>query len=63
MNLPASERRNYKHFFDAFYQIIRKEGILYLWNGCIATICRTSAMNVGMMVTFDEVKEILNHKT
>lgn len=63
LNLPLSDRRNYRHIFEAFQRIARDEGVKSLWNGSIATICRTSAMNLGMMVTFDEAKERINHKT
>ncbi len=58
--LPKEQRRNYKHIFDALYRIIREEGFFTLWRGSAPTICRAMAMNLGMMTTYDEVKEFLN---
>jgi len=55
----VEERRNYKNVFDAFGRIIKEEGITSCWNGATPTICRAMALNVAMLVTYDEVKERL----
>jgi hypothetical protein len=39
--------------------IVINEGILALWTGGQITMLRACAMNVGMMVTYDEGKETL----
>jgi solute carrier family 25 oxoglutarate transporter 11 len=60
--LPEVERRNYKNVFDAFGRIIKEEGVTSLWNGAGPTILRACALNVAMLVTYDEVKERLTKK-
>ena len=57
--MPIEKRRNYRNVFHAFYRIIKEEGLFTLWRGSSPTICRAMAMNMGMMATYDEVKEFL----
>ncbi len=57
--LPEAERRNYKNVFDAFKRIVSEEGVTSLWSGAGPTIMRAMALNVAMLVTYDEVKERL----
>lgn len=57
--LPLEERRNYKHVFDAFGRIVKEEGITSCWKGAGPTIIRAIAMNVAMLVTYDECREKL----
>lgn len=57
--LPEAERRNYKNVFDAFRRIISEESVTSLWNGAGPTILRAMALNVAMLVTYDEAKERL----
>lgn len=45
--------------FDAFRRVIADEGITKLWTGGLATIMRACAMNVWMLVSYDEAKERL----
>ena len=61
--LPKNRRRNYKNVFEAFYRIIREEGVLRLWRGCGSTVVRGMTMNLAMLTTFDEVKEFLNDRS
>lgn len=61
--LPAEERRNYKNVFDAFNRIVKEEGVMALWRGCIPTIIRACALNLGMLGPYDEVKERLDKFT
>ena len=56
---PAAERRGYKHVFDALARIAREEGVTSLWRGFEPTVFRAIAMNVGMMATYDIVKEAI----
>lgn len=58
--LPPADRRNYKNVFEAFFRIVKEEGVLTLWRGSAPTIGRAAAMNVGMLTTYDEIKERLN---
>jgi len=55
--MPKEQRRNYKNVFDALFRIVKEEGILTLWRGCLPTIVRAGAMNMGMLTTYDEIKE------
>lgn len=57
--LPEGERRNYKNVFDAFKRISTEEGVTSLWSGAGPTILRAMALNVAMLVTYDEAKERL----
>lgn len=57
--LPLEQRRNYKHFFDALARISREEGVLSLWKGATPTVVRAMALNLGMLVSYDESKEWL----
>lgn len=43
--------------------MVKEEGLLTYWRGSFPSICRAIAMNVGMMTTYDEIKERLNHLT
>lgn len=56
----AHDRRNYRNIFDAFRRIIKEEGVRTLWRGSKPTVARAAAMNVGMLSTYDEIKERLN---
>lgn len=54
--LTTQERRNYKHVFDALKRIINEEGYLSLWRGATPTVIRAMALNLGMLVSYDEIK-------
>ena len=57
--LPVEQRRNYSNVFNAFGRIVSEEGVTSLWSGATPTICRAMALNVAMLVTYDEAKERL----
>jgi solute carrier family 25 oxoglutarate transporter 11 len=57
--LPVEQRRNYKNVVDAFSRIVTEEGFLSLWKGCTPTVVRAMALNLGMLVSYDESKERL----
>jgi solute carrier family 25 oxoglutarate transporter 11 len=61
--LPAEQKRNYKNVFNAFARIVKEEGWMTLWRGSSPTVGRAMAMNMGMMTTYDEVKERINKYT
>ncbi|KAJ3322034.1 hypothetical protein HDV06_003635 [Boothiomyces sp. JEL0866] len=58
-SLPLQERRNYRNVFDALLRITKEEGVLGLWSGCIPTVARAMALNVGMLATYDQSKDLL----
>lgn len=58
--LPPEERRNYKNVFDALGSIVRDEGFAGLFKGVVPTVVRAMLLNVGMLASFDEIKERLN---
>ncbi|CAF0832013.1 unnamed protein product [Adineta ricciae] len=57
--LPAAERRNYAHVFDALVRIIREEGLLKLWRGAIPTATRAMIVNAAQMPTYSQAKQAL----
>lgn len=40
--------------------MVKEEGVLSLWKGSIPTICRAISMNMGMLTTYDQIKEVIN---
>jgi solute carrier family 25 oxoglutarate transporter 11 len=58
-SLPAAERRNYKHVFDAFSRVAKEEGVASLWRGLAPNILRGMSMNMGMMACYDQSKEVV----
>eukprot|EP01029_Cantina_marsupialis_P003582 TRINITY_DN1348_c0_g1_i1.p1 TRINITY_DN1348_c0_g1~~TRINITY_DN1348_c0_g1_i1.p1 ORF type:complete len:301 (-),score=79.32 TRINITY_DN1348_c0_g1_i1:141-1043(-) len=56
---PIAERRGYKNVFDAITRVVKEEGLFTLWRGCSPTVYRAIAMNVGMLATFDQAKDML----
>ena len=57
--LPVAERRNYKNVIDAFSRISKEEGVLGLWRGATPTIIRAIVLNLAMLASYDEAKEVL----
>ena len=57
--LPPELRRGYRHFGDALYRMVREEGVTALWKGASPTIVRAMALNVGMLLPYEEIKERL----
>jgi solute carrier family 25 (mitochondrial oxoglutarate transporter), member 11 len=45
--------------FNAFSRITKEEGFLGLWRGATPTIVRAMALNLAMLSTYDEAKEVL----
>lgn len=54
---PAAERRNYGGVVSAVSTIMRQEGLSALYRGYPPTLLRAIAMNVGMMASYDQIKE------
>lgn len=58
--LPSALKRNYTGIFNAIYRISKEEGILSLWKGSVPTIARAMSLNLGMLSTYDQSKEMLH---
>ena len=56
---PIELRRGYKNVLQAVYRIAREEGVKTLWRGSVPMVCRAVAMNVGMLASYDQAKEML----
>lgn len=57
--LPPAERRNYKHAFDALGRIVKEEGVGGLFTGAGPTVVRAMALNMGMLASNEQAKEML----
>jgi len=57
--LPVEQRRNYKGVADAFARIVREDGLGGLFRGATPTIVRAMSLNMGMLATNDQAKEML----
>lgn len=57
--LPPEHRRNYKGVGDAFVRIVREDGIAGLFRGATPTIVRAMALNMGMLASNDQAKEMI----
>ncbi|MFS7969592.1 putative mitochondrial carrier domain superfamily [Helianthus anomalus] len=55
--LPATQRRNYTNAFHALYRITADEGALALWKGAGPTVVRATALNMGMLASYDQSVE------
>lgn len=60
--LPLESRANYTGVSDALCKIVRKEGVLSLWRGSGPTVFRAMALNMGMLASFDQAKELLQQR-
>jgi len=57
--LPVEQRRNYKSIADAFSRIVKEDGFSGLFRGATPTIVRAMALNMGMLASNDQAKEML----
>eukprot|EP01026_Neomeris_dumetosa_P051509 TRINITY_DN4535_c0_g1_i1.p1 TRINITY_DN4535_c0_g1~~TRINITY_DN4535_c0_g1_i1.p1 ORF type:complete len:319 (-),score=46.82 TRINITY_DN4535_c0_g1_i1:286-1113(-) len=57
--LPMDKRRNYKGVVDAFLRISREEGVAGLFRGSGPTIARACALNMGMLASNEQFKEMI----
>ncbi|XP_026190989.1 mitochondrial dicarboxylate/tricarboxylate transporter DTC [Cyclospora cayetanensis] len=57
--LPPEARRNYTGVMNAVSRIVKEEGLLGLWRGSFPTVLRAMSLNMGMLATNDQCKEML----
>lgn len=57
--LPPEKRRNYKGVGNALSTIIKEEGVMGLFTGAGPTAVRAMALNMGMLASNDQAKEML----
>lgn len=60
--LPVEARRNYRGVGHAVRSIVAQEGVAGLWKGSLPTVVRAMSLNMGMLATFDQMKEVLAHR-
>lgn len=60
---PSDARANYRSVVDALVRISKSEGITALWAGCLPTIVRAMALNLGQLAFFSESKSQLKAHT
>jgi solute carrier family 25 oxoglutarate transporter 11 len=58
--LPAAERRNYTGVVHALTDILKKDGPAGLFVGASTTAVRAMALNMGMLASNDQAKEMLD---
>lgn len=57
--LPVEKRRGYKNVGDALVRIVKEEGVKGLFTGATPTVVRAMALNMGMLASNDQAKEML----
>ena len=57
--LPKNEQRGYKNVFDALFRVIKEEGVLTLWRGCLPTVTRAIFVNAAQLATYSQFKQYL----
>lgn len=57
--LPVEQRRNYKGVVDAMTRIVREDGVAGLFRGGGPTVVRAMALNMGMLASNDQAKEMI----
>lgn len=53
--LPVAERRNYTGVFNALSRMVKEEGVLTLWRGCVPTISRAMVVNAAQLSSYSQV--------
>lgn len=57
--LPLDQRRNYTSVINAVARIVREEGVLTLWRGCIPTMGRAAVVNAAQLSSYSQAKQML----
>ncbi|XP_076451427.1 mitochondrial 2-oxoglutarate/malate carrier protein-like [Babylonia areolata] len=57
--LPVDQQRGYKSVVDALFRIVKEEGVVTLWRGCIPTVGRAMVVNAAQLASYSQAKQIL----
>lgn len=57
--LPAEQRRNYTGVMNAMSRIVKEDGVGGLFRGAGPTVVRAMALNMGMLASNDQAKEMI----
>ncbi|PAA55657.1 hypothetical protein BOX15_Mlig025438g2 [Macrostomum lignano] len=57
--LPADQRRGYSSVFNALARIVREEGLVTLWRGCVPTVARAMVVNAAQLATYSQAKQTI----
>nr|CAL25806.1 CG18418 [Drosophila melanogaster]CAL25808.1 CG18418 [Drosophila melanogaster]CAL25811.1 CG18418 [Drosophila melanogaster]CAL25815.1 CG18418 [Drosophila melanogaster] len=57
--LMPEDRRNYKNVGDAFVRIVKDEGVVALWRGCLPTVGRAMVVNMVQLASYSLMKNQL----
>ncbi|XP_063697006.1 mitochondrial 2-oxoglutarate/malate carrier protein-like [Culicoides brevitarsis] len=60
--LPVAERRNYTGVFNALSRMVREEGLVTLWRGCVPTVGRAMVVNAAQLSSYTQAKQALVKK-
>ncbi|XP_047258940.1 mitochondrial uncoupling protein 2 isoform X8 [Capsicum annuum] len=55
----AGTPRRYDGAFDAYYMIVKQEGLAALWTGIVPNIARNAIINAAELASYDHLKEII----
>lgn len=58
--LPKEQRRNYRNAFHSLSSIVKEDGMGGLFVGAGPTVVRAMALNMGMLASNDQAKEMLD---
>ncbi|KAK2975875.1 hypothetical protein RJ640_015306 [Escallonia rubra] len=56
---PAGVARHYSGALDAYYTIVKQEGLVALWTGLGPNIARNAIINAAELASYDQVKQII----
>lgn len=58
--LPMAERRNYTGVFNALSRMVKEEGVVTLWRGCVPTVGRAMVVNAAQLSSYTQVRIFMN---
>ncbi|XP_049408043.1 mitochondrial uncoupling protein 2-like isoform X4 [Solanum stenotomum] len=56
----AGTPRRYDGAFNAYYTIVKQEGLAALWTGIVPNIARNAIINAAELASYDHLKEVLD---
>ncbi|KAL8587369.1 hypothetical protein ACOMHN_045616 [Nucella lapillus] len=57
--LPVDQMRGYKNVADALFRIVKEEGVVTLWRGCVPTVGRAMVVNAAQLSSYSQAKQLL----